>query len=151
MKTIILNMRLIYKIAAVVMVLLLVLWALTSCNEDRTGGFLPPPSEDTIDLKFLNELELTHFNYFWVLTNAQNGLVPDRSSLSNNTAMCSIAATGFGLTAYIVGVERGFVSRSEAAERVLTTLRFFADAPQSDDPTQASGYKGFFYHFLNRT
>lgn len=29
--------------------------------------------------------------------------------------MSSIAATGFGLTAYIVGVERGFVTRDEAA------------------------------------
>jgi hypothetical protein len=56
---------------------------------------------------------------------------------------------GFGLTAYPIGVERGWITREEARRRVLTTLRFFADAPQGPEPRGRTGYKGFFYHFLD--
>ncbi|MCD7970305.1 MAG: hypothetical protein LUF87_08125 [Alistipes sp.] len=132
-------------------VLFLVL--LLSCGSDGNNGSFPEGPDDgtvEIDQAVLDDLQLTHFNFFWELTNPDNGLVPDRASPANNTAMCSIAATGFGLTAYIVGAERGFITRVQAAERTLTTLRFFANAPQSSDPANATGYRGFFYHFLNR-
>jgi hypothetical protein len=59
----------------------------------------------------------------------------------------SIAAVGLGLTAYPVGVERGLVTRREAAERTLTTLRFFWRSKQGPDP-DATGHRGFYYHFL---
>ena len=37
----------------------------------------------------------------------------------------SIAATGLALTAYPLGVERGYLSRDEAVARVLTTAIYF--------------------------
>lgn len=40
------------------------------------------------------------------------------------------------------------MTRSDAAQRTLATLRFFADAPQGPGP-DAPGYKGFYYHFLD--
>ena len=98
------------------------------------------------DNTFLDSLERDTFRYFWETANAENGLVPDRAP---SPSFASIAAVGFGLTAYLVGVERGYVTRAEAAERTLRTLRFFANAPQSDQPTSVAGYKGFFYHFLD--
>ena len=60
----------------------------------------------------------------------------------------SIAATGFGLAAYPVVVERSFITRAEAVERALTTLRFFSNSPQNEAP-DATGYRGFYYHFLD--
>jgi hypothetical protein len=60
----------------------------------------------------------------------------------------SITAVGLALTVYPVGVERGFLSRKEAIQRTLTTLRFFWNSPQGEEP-DATGYKGFFYHFLD--
>jgi hypothetical protein len=60
----------------------------------------------------------------------------------------SIAAVGMALTAYPVGVERGLMSRKDAVERVLATLRFFWKSPQGKGP-RATGYKGFYYHFLD--
>ena len=98
------------------------------------------------DQTFLDSLQRDTFRYFWETTNPANGLVPDRAP-SNSFA--SIAAVGFGLTSYLVGVERGYVTRAQAAERTLNTLRFFANAPQSDKATGVAGYKGFFYHFLD--
>ena len=93
----------------------------------------------------VDELEHRTFDYFWDLDNPRNGLVPDRWP---TPSFSSIAAVGFGLTAYGVGVERGWISREQAIDRTLTTLRFFAHAPQDADASGASGYKGFFYHFL---
>jgi len=60
-----------------------------------------------------------------------------------------VAAVGFALTCWPIGVERGWMSREEARERTLTTIRFFHDAPQGPQATGVSGHKGFFYHFLD--
>lgn len=92
-----------------------------------------------------DELQRRTFNFFWDLAD-QNAQIPDRWP---NLAFSSIAATGFGLSAYLVGVERGWVTREQAAERVLKTLKVLAELPQGDASEGVSGYKGFFYHFLD--
>ncbi|MEX0737602.1 MAG: glucoamylase family protein, partial [Bacteroidota bacterium] len=95
---------------------------------------------------FLDTLQHRTFNWFWETTNPTNGLTPDRWP---TRTFSSVAAIGFALTAYPIGVERAFVSRAEAADRVLSTMKFFWHAPQSADPVKATGYKGFYYHFLH--
>jgi hypothetical protein len=95
---------------------------------------------------WFDDLERRTFLYFWETTPAATGLTPDRWP---SPAPCSIAAVGFALTAYPVGVTRGWITREQAAERVRTTLRWFRNAPQGAGPHGNSGYKGFFYHFLN--
>ncbi len=92
-----------------------------------------------------DDLEHRSFNYFWELGNPANGLVPDRWP---SKSFSSIAAVGFGLTSYGVGVERGWIDREQAITRTLATLRFFANAPQGAAAEGMSGYKGFFYHFI---
>lgn len=94
----------------------------------------------------LDDLSERTFRFFWDTANPANGLIPDRYP---TPSFSSIAAVGFGLSAYAIGVERGYVSRAAARERVLTTLRFFHNAPQGDAARGMSGYKGFFYHFLD--
>jgi len=95
---------------------------------------------------FLAELEERTFRFFWDTANRKNGLIPDRYPAQS---FASVAAVGFGLTAYPIGVERGYVKRGEAARRVLATLRFFRNAPQSPSAHGAVGYNGFFYHYLD--
>ncbi len=92
------------------------------------------------------DLERRTFDYFWETTNPANGLVPDRWP---RESFASIAAVGFGLTAYGVGAHNGWISRDQAVERTLATLRFFHDAPQGPQPRGVSGDRGFFYHFLD--
>src|SRR5437870_5650362 len=70
----------------------------------------------------VEDLERRTFQWFWDTANPQNGLIPDRWPTQS---FSSIAAVGFGLTAYGVGVERGYITREQAADRVLTTLRAF--------------------------
>ncbi|OLP56488.1 hypothetical protein BJF92_10250 [Rhizobium rhizosphaerae] len=96
------------------------------------------------DSALCDALQQAAFNYFIDYTDAQTGLVADASS--PNTP-CSIAATGFGLACLPVAVERGWMTRDAALERALTTLRFLAGSRQSRD-ADATGYRGFFYHFL---
>ena len=105
----------------------------------------PPPAAMPAD-EVIDDLEERTFRFFWETTNAANGLVPDRHP---TPSFSSIAAVGFGLTAYGIGVERGYVSREDARARTLTTLRFFRDAPSGPDPAGMTGHKGFYYHFLD--
>lgn len=67
------------------------------------------------------------FQYFIDKANPDNGLVAD-STWENNT--CSIAAVGFALACYPVGIEHGWISRRDAVERTLITLRHFESGPQ---------------------
>ncbi len=97
------------------------------------------------DEKFLLSMQKTSFRYFTKEANPDNGLVADKT-LKNWPA--SIAATGFGLTVYLTGVERGLIDRTTAAQRTLTLLRFLWNSPQGTQ-ADATGYKGFFYHFLD--
>ena len=100
-----------------------------------------PARIDASAAPLLDDVERRTFDFFWELANPKNGLVPDRSP---TPSFSSIAAVGFALTAYPIGVERGWVTREAARDRVLTTLRFFA-APSGG----AAGAHGFFYHFLD--
>ncbi|GLS00934.1 hypothetical protein GCM10007859_09440 [Brevundimonas denitrificans] len=93
-----------------------------------------------------DELQQRTFNWFTHVTNRANGLTPDRWPTES---FSSVAAVGFALTCWPIGVERGWMSREEARERTLTTIRFFHDAPQGPEATGVSGHKGFFYHFLD--
>ena len=93
----------------------------------------------------LAKLQRDTFGYFQHETNLTNGMVPDNTRTG---AHASIAAIGLGLATYPVAVEQSFISRDEAVDRVLTTLRFFWTSPQGME-SDATGYKGFYYHFLD--
>ena len=97
------------------------------------------------DQAFLDLLQRTAFDYFWYETNLQNGLIKDRSS---DPSLSSIAAVGFGLSAITVGIDRGWISREAGRARVLTTLTFLWNSPHGPE-ADATGYKGFYYHFLD--
>jgi len=97
------------------------------------------------DRRYLDTLQHNTFQYFWKETNPENGLVPDTSA---EGAPSSIAAVGLALACYPVGVERGFITRRQAVLRTLATLGFFAGSPQGPE-AGATGYRGFYYHFLD--
>jgi len=61
---------------------------------------------------FLDTLQRRTFDFFWERTPASNGLTPDRWP---TPSFSSIAAVGFALTAYPVGVEHGWITRAQAA------------------------------------
>ena len=97
--------------------------------------------EETV---LLDSIQQKTFLFFINERNAENGLVKDRSA---SWAPASIAAIGFALPCYAVGVERDWITRNEAAEITLRILKFFINSVQSPD-TNVTGYQGFYYHFL---
>jgi hypothetical protein len=113
----------------------------TAANQPASTYRLSPKEE-----AFLDQLERDTFRFFWEATPAATGLTPDRTPVGE---VSSVAAVGFALTSYVVGVERGYVTRAEAAARTLTTLETLWRAPQGPEAGGVSGYKGLFYHFVD--
>ena len=95
--------------------------------------------------QLLQHLQSKAFAYFQYETNLTNGLVSDKTAPDWPS---SIAATGLALSGYPVAVERGLMKHDAALKRTLTTLRFFRDSPHGPEP-DATGYRGFYYHFLD--
>ena len=108
----------------------------------------PPSNEDLNRLpteEELNRLQLTTLQYYLHETNPATGLMRDKT---DPDAPASIAAVGLGLASIPILVERGVIAREFAPEIALRPLRFFRDSPQGPEP-DATGYRGFYYHFLD--
>ena len=103
---------------------------------------------DTItqsDEQLLDRLQRAAFGYFLEHADPVTGLVADTSRPGSPS---SIAVVGFALSCYPIGVERGWIARPDAARRTLKVLRFFLNSQQNAG-ADATGYKGFYYHFLD--
>ncbi len=117
-------------------------FAILSCATTPARRRAVPSSDDPL----LDDVERRSFHYFWDLADPNTFLIPDRAP---TPSFSSIAAVGFGLTAYGIGAERGYVTREQAAQRTLSTLQSLLAMKQGDAPSGMSGYHGFFYHFLD--
>ncbi len=93
----------------------------------------------------LDRLQHAAFDYFLKTSNPQNGLIADTT---RDGSPSSIAVVGFALSAYTVGVERGWIERADAALRALDALRFFWNSDQTGS-VGATGYRGYYFHFLD--
>ena len=119
-----------------ILTLLICLFLIPSPAFSKTS----PASEE----EFLELIQRKSFDYFVQERNPVTGLVRDRAhnfEQDGTSAPGSIAAVGFALTAYPVGVSRDWMDYGTARDMTLNTLRFFWEtAPQEH---------GFFYHFLS--
>ncbi|MEO7209754.1 MAG: glucoamylase family protein, partial [Chitinophagaceae bacterium] len=93
----------------------------------------------------LKILQCETFSYFLKFTDSTTGLIADHSKESSP---CSVGVVGMAFNAFIIAVERKYISRDDAAARIYKALNFLYNAPQSREK-DATGYKGFFYHFLD--
>lgn len=123
-------------------------------RRDFLGGLLVAPSlaafggriiKDKKQDQFLEDLCHRSFLFFWEQANSETGLVRDRALADSGTpdprAWASSAATGFGLTGLCIASDRGWISRTQARERILATLRFYAEKTIHEH--------GWFYHFVD--
>ncbi|MFA6403931.1 MAG: glucoamylase family protein [Salinivirgaceae bacterium] len=98
----------------------------------------------TDDVAMLDSIQYKTFQFFLNEHHPEKGIVKDRAAA---WAPASIASTGFGIPCFAIGAERKWITREQSAEITLDILRFFTNSVQSAD-TNATGYKGFYYHFL---
>ncbi len=106
---------------------------------------LPVVNPQGTDKEMLDSLLAATFLYFRHEVNPGTGLTADKTQPHSPS---SIAAVGLSLSAHIVAVERALISRADAVVRTLKVLRFLQSSHQGA-ATNASGYKGFYYHFLD--
>ena len=93
----------------------------------------------------LDSLQWVSLIYYLRESNYDNGLVADKTGPGQPS---SIAAVGLSLATLPVVVEHELIERDEAIEIVLRKLHFFRDSPQGPE-ADATGYQGFYYHFLD--
>jgi len=110
-------------------------------GETATSGIVSATSYAMTDEQLLTSVQEATFRYFWDFAHPVSGLA--REGLLHGRDMCAVGASGFGLMNIIVGVERGFVSRAEAAVRILKILTFLDE--------KAGRYHGAWSHWLNGT
>ena len=117
------------------LLLVLVLFSLTSCNET---GYVKPSYNNTVN-KFVLQEEEACFNFFWETQTSEEypgaGLIPDRYP---SNGLASIASVGFGLAAFPVGVQNGWITFEEGKQRAIMTL---------ENLKTLETVEGFYYHF----
>ncbi|MBD8983109.1 MAG: beta-glucosidase, partial [Bacteroides cellulosilyticus] len=92
------------------------------------------------DEELMTLVQKQTFRYFWDYGHPVSGLARERSNGSDD--IVTIGGSGFGVMAIIVGAERGFVTREQAAERMLKIVRFLSD--KSTD-----SYHGIWAHWID--
>lgn len=94
------------------------------------------------DAQLLDAVQRQTLRYFWDFAHPASGLARERSNVAYDYGLETVTSggSGFGVMAIVVGVERGWIPRADAAKRLLHSLRFLA---------KASAYHGVFPHFLN--
>ena len=117
-------------------------------SQPQASKSTAPPGLSKQDTDLVDDISRRSFRYFWEQTDLSTGLVADRARTDgelednpNHVRVASIAATGFGLTAFCIAADHRWVSREMARQRVLAALLYFADrAPEEH---------GWFYHYLD--
>jgi hypothetical protein len=94
----------------------------------------PRVSEDSL----ITIIQKTTFKYFWDFGHPTSGLIRERNQ---NTDVCTIGGTGFGIMAILVGIENDFVQKQDAILRIQKMITFLK--------TKATTYHGAFPHWLN--
>ncbi|NOS68419.1 MAG: beta-glucosidase [Verrucomicrobia bacterium] len=87
----------------------------------------------------LTEVQEAGVRYFYDFAHPVSGLAREGTDFPPD--FCALGASGMGLFNLVVGAERNFITRRQAAERVLKILRFMSD--------KAEKFHGAFPHFLN--
>lgn len=132
------------KVATVFVLALIITFTVGSFPKESDELIAPyiPTSEEAA---FLDDLKERTFTFFWDTADPDTWQSDDRYP---NKTFTSIAATGFAIPAYIIGVENNYISRGQASTRILSVLEWLIQSKQSADVSGATGYKGFYYHFL---
>ena len=94
------------------------------------------------DAALLEQVQRQTFRFFWEGAHPLSGLAPDGIPARNHHPqdLVAVGGSGFGIMAILAAVERGWVTRDAALERLGRML---------DLLTRATCYHGVFPHFLD--
>ena len=118
-------------------VLTLFVFFLQGCSDENDplanppGPVDPEPEASLTDEQLLDLVQKETFRYFWDYAEPNSGAAreryhPDDPAL--NRHVVATGGTGFGLMSLLVGVERNFVTREQAVQRMEKILDFLESA-----------------------
>ena len=110
-------------------------------SDNLTGAKAGKLSEETL----LTAVQKQTFKYFWEGAEINSGMALERyhvksKSPRNHSRVVATGGSGFGLMALLVGIERGFVSRDDAVDRLNKIVSFLEKADR---------FHGAWPHWLN--
>ncbi|MFC1603786.1 glucoamylase family protein [Planctomycetota bacterium] len=115
--------------------------AILGGGESEPSNIVSATSYAMTDEQLLTSVQEAVFRYFWDYGHPVSGLAREGYELGHSTDTCTSGGTGMGLMAICVGAERGFVTRTQAASRVLQILTFLDE--------NAARYHGAWSHWIN--
>ena len=89
------------------------------------------------DDELLTMLEEACFRYYWEGADPYAGMALE--NIPGDDRIMATGASGFGIMALVVGVDRGFITREQGAERLNKITTFLEKAPR---------YHGVWSHFM---
>jgi hypothetical protein len=92
------------------------------------------------DDELLTMLQEACFRYYWEGADPTSGMA--RENIPGDDRIVATGASGFGIMALVVGVDRGFISREQGVERLSKIVNFLA---------RAQRYHGAWSHYMNGT
>lgn len=128
-------------------------FAVSRSLQSASGGNLQSP----IDLVFVTQLDSSRkfpalsdnelltkvqqqtFKYFWDFAHPTSGLAREGSKHPANTV--TSGGSGFGIMALIVGIERGFITKTQGLQRLQTIVSFLKNTAQT--------FHGAYPHWLD--
>jgi hypothetical protein len=127
------------NLAFICLILLAAISPATTHAQKKTK---PAIDKNLSDSALLDLVQKQTFRYFWDFAHPVSGLARERSNIDANYGheVVTIGGSGFGVMAIIVAAERKWITREEAAERLLKIVRFL---------NKASAFHGVFPHWLN--
>lgn len=105
------------------------------------GPFSAPASAAThsmTDDELLTMVQQASFRYYWEGASPVSGMA--RENIPGNDKIIATGASGFGVMALVVGVDRGFITRDQGVERMLRIARFLE---------RADRFHGAWAHFMD--
>ena len=105
-----------------------------SAKTDEATAKTHPMTDDEL----LSMVEEASFRYYWEAAEPVSGMA--RESQPGPDDLIATGASGFGIMAMVVAVDRGFISRQACVERLLRITGFLA---------RADRFHGAWPHFMN--
>ena len=90
------------------------------------------------DDELLTMLQEACFHYYWDGADPHSGMA--REDIPDDDRIVATGASGMGIAALIVGVDRGFITRAQGIERLTKIVNFLEHADR---------YHGAWSHFMN--
>lgn len=90
------------------------------------------------DDELLTMMQHACFHYYWEGADPHSGMA--RENIPGDDRIVATGASGFGIMALIVGVDRHFITRAEGVERLTKIVNFLEHADR---------YHGAFSHYMN--